>query len=69
MKKYIKPSILSLEAETSAIMSGSIDDSGQNGNLNNPGTTGASGARAKHHIMDAIWDENWDTDDEDDNNE
>lgn len=60
---------MSLEAETSAIMSGSIDDSGQNGNLNNPGTAGASCARAKHHIMDAIWDENWDTDDEDDNNE
>lgn len=68
MKKYIKPSILSLETETSAIMSGSINDSGQNGNLNNPGTADASGARAKHHIMDAIWDENWDTD-EDNNNE
>lgn len=50
-------------------MSGSINDSGQNGNLNNPGTGGASGARAKRHIMDAVWDENWDTDDEDDNNE
>lgn len=68
MKKYIKPSILSLEAETLTIMSGSINDSGQNGDLNNPGTGGASVARAKRHIMDAIWDENWDTD-EDDNNE
>lgn len=68
MKKYIKPSILSLEAETLTIMSGSLNDSGQNGDLNNPGTGGASGARAKRHIMDAIWDENWDTD-EDDNNE
>lgn len=68
MKKYIKPSILSLEAETLTIMSGSLNDSGQNGDLNNPGTGGASGARAKRHIMDAIWDENWDTD-EDNNNE
>lgn len=69
MKKYIKPSILPLEIESENMMSGSINDSGLNGDLNNPETAGASGARAKRHIMDSLWDENWDTVDEDDNNE
>lgn len=64
MKKYIKPSILPLEIESENMMSGSINDSGQNGDLNNPETAGASGARAKRHIMDSLWDENWDYDED-----
>lgn len=34
MKKYIKPSILPLEIESENMMSGSINDSGLNGDLN-----------------------------------
>lgn len=64
MKKYIKPSILALQAEASIIMSGSMSSDGSNADLYNPGKAGASSARAKRHTIDSLWDDTWDSDDE-----
>ncbi len=62
MKKYIKPSILTLEAEASTLMSGSISDNGNSGDFYNPGTAGASSARVKRRKIDSPWDYTWDSD-------
>lgn len=64
MKKYIKPSIQCLEAETSTIMS--ISGEGNQADFGQiAGPSGASGGRSKRHT-DTLWDETWESEDDDD---
>lgn len=69
MKKYIKPSINSLEIESAPVMAaGSLTDDGSQGDLGgNGGLSGASGGRSKRHSFDTLWDETWDDDDDESN--
>ena len=66
MKKYIKPEMHSLEIETSPVMeAGSLNSTGTQGFLGgNDVQAGASSGRAKKHALDALWDESWDDDDD-----